>query len=178
MENTGIYKIVNLINNKCYVGSTNNFNRRKKEHFRLLKQSKSHSSILQKAVNKYGIDNFKFEILCYCNYDFIYKIEQLFVDEIKPEYNQCLEIVTCPKGYKHTEKTKKRFSELAKERHTTIDKFGYKKRIQKLDENDVVIEEYSSLKEYADEHNCSIASVSKSLSKGHKSKGFKIRAKP
>lgn len=178
MENIGIYQIINQINNKCYIGSTNNLTRRKRDHFRLLKQGNSHSIVLQRAANKYGIENFRFKVLCKCNQENIYELEQFFVDKLKPEYNQCLEVVTCPKGYKHTEETKQRFAELAEERHLNNPDFGYKKQIQKLDDNDNVIKEYSSLKEYANEHNCSIASVSKSLSKGHKCKGFKIRAKP
>ena len=175
---SGIYKIVNQVNNKCYIGSTNDLDRRKKEHFRLLKQGKSHSVVLQRAVDKYGIDNFVYEVLCCCKEDYLYGIEQFFVDKLCPEYNQCLEIVSCPKGYKHTKETKQRFAQLAKERHKNIPEFGFKKAIEKLDENDNVIKYYNSLKEYAEEHNCSIASVSKALSKGHKCKGFKIREKP
>lgn len=190
-KDIGIYKITNLINNKCYVGSSSNLNRRENDHFRLLKQGKSHSLLLQRAVNKYGIDNFKFEILDYCEESVIYKVEQEFVNNIKPEYNQCLEVVTCPKGYRHTDEAKIKISEARKksidtvllskqaiERHKTNDKFGYKKKIQKLDSKENVIKEYNSLKEYAIEHNCSIVAVSKALSKGHKCKGFKIRSKP
>ena len=32
----GIYRIVNLNNSKIYIGSTTNFSRRNKEHFKLL----------------------------------------------------------------------------------------------------------------------------------------------
>ena len=57
-----IYKATNKINNKCYIGFTNNLNLRKLDH--------KHSSITKKlnncfynAINKYGWDNFEWEIL-------------------------------------------------------------------------------------------------------------------
>lgn len=59
----GIYMILNTYNNKCYIGSTNNFNRRKNEHFNALRNNKHHSQHLQKSFNKYGEDKFVFIIL-------------------------------------------------------------------------------------------------------------------
>lgn len=60
-----IYKITNKINNKCYIGSTNDFERRKYEHI-ISSTSPNYTSYnypLQKAFRKYGIDNFTFEVL-------------------------------------------------------------------------------------------------------------------
>lgn len=59
----GIYCIYNKVNFKCYVGYTNNFKNRKKEHFVLLNANKHHSCYLQSSFNKYGKDNFIFQIL-------------------------------------------------------------------------------------------------------------------
>ena len=68
MNNKGkseIYSIVNLINNKQYIGSTNNFYRRLLEHING-RQSNRH---LQDALKKYGKENFiasrKFLIYAY-----------------------------------------------------------------------------------------------------------------
>jgi group I intron endonuclease len=58
-----IYKIVNIINNKIYVGSTVHYNIRIREHKYALKNNFHRNKILQKAWNKYGESNFKFEIL-------------------------------------------------------------------------------------------------------------------
>lgn len=60
---SGIYRIRNLVNDKCYVGSTKNFNRRRGEHFRLLVKNKHWNSHLQWSYNKYSPENFVFEIL-------------------------------------------------------------------------------------------------------------------
>ena len=65
MINQGIYKITNLINNKSYIGKTNNFKRRESDHFRLAttKGHKEYDKALYQAIRKYGKENFSFEII-------------------------------------------------------------------------------------------------------------------
>lgn len=58
-----IYCIKNILNNKVYIGSSVNFNKRKNLHLHYLKNNKHHSNHLQKAWNKYGKENFVFEII-------------------------------------------------------------------------------------------------------------------
>lgn len=62
----GIYKIVNLKNDKFYIGSTCNFRQRKNRHFNQLRKNKHHSIYLQRAFNKHGEENFKFIELELC----------------------------------------------------------------------------------------------------------------
>jgi group I intron endonuclease len=62
----GIYKIVNLETNKIYIGSSNDMLKRCKQHFSDLKNNTHRNSHLQASYNKYGILNFKFEILEIC----------------------------------------------------------------------------------------------------------------
>jgi len=54
-----IYKITNKLNQKVYIGQTNNLERRKSEHFRCLEKNK----ILYEAIKKYGKENFTFECI-------------------------------------------------------------------------------------------------------------------
>lgn len=63
---SGIYQIMNLVNNKIYIGSTNNLINRKDNHFSELKRNAHRNEHLQRAVNKYGIDNFEFKIVEKC----------------------------------------------------------------------------------------------------------------
>lgn len=56
-----IYKITNLVNNKVYIGQTNDFDRRKREHKN--KMYGRCSKILYNAITKYGWDNFSMEII-------------------------------------------------------------------------------------------------------------------
>ena len=61
----GIYKITNLINNKCYIGKTDNSERRWHDHQKLAftEGHKEYNKVLYQAFRKYGIENFTFEMI-------------------------------------------------------------------------------------------------------------------
>ena len=63
MKIAKIYKITNVVNNNCYIGSSTNFSRRKKRHFEQLNNGNHHSIILQRAYDKYGSNNFKIDVI-------------------------------------------------------------------------------------------------------------------
>lgn len=67
-KNIGIYRILNTKNNKIYIGSSENLNKRRIDHFGLLKRNKHHSIHLQRAWNRTlnPESTFIFEILEYC----------------------------------------------------------------------------------------------------------------
>ena len=54
-----IYQITNLINGKIYIGKTNNPKRRWENH----KCNNNPDMVIARALHKYGVNNFKFEIL-------------------------------------------------------------------------------------------------------------------
>lgn len=57
MSSHCIYKIQNKLNGKVYIGQTINFKKRIREH---INDSKT---VISKAINKYGKDNFSFDII-------------------------------------------------------------------------------------------------------------------
>lgn len=59
----GIYKIINVVNNKFYVGSAVNFSRRKARHFSELRHNKHNNRWLQASWNKHGEQAFIFAIV-------------------------------------------------------------------------------------------------------------------
>lgn len=59
----GIYKIINVVNNKFYVGSAVDFKRRKARHFSELRNNRHSNGRLQKAWNKYGEQSFVFVVV-------------------------------------------------------------------------------------------------------------------
>lgn len=60
----GIYRIVNTVNGKGYVGKTGmNFGDRWDSHRSLLNSGKHDNPLLQRAWDKYGAESFSFEIL-------------------------------------------------------------------------------------------------------------------
>jgi group I intron endonuclease len=59
----GIYKITNTTNNKFYIGSSKQLNKRIIDHFSRLRNNTHKNKFLQRAFNKYGESSFKIEIL-------------------------------------------------------------------------------------------------------------------
>ena len=59
----GIYKIINVINNKFYVGSAVDFTARKRRHWWALRSQRHANKHLQAAWNKYGEEAFTFVIV-------------------------------------------------------------------------------------------------------------------
>jgi len=116
---SGVYRWINLVNGKSYVGSSVNLGYRLKQYYSVsyLNRKKSASSI-SRALVKYGHSNFKLEILEYCEADrlIILEREQHYINLLKPEYN-ILKIAGSPLGYKHTEESlaKMRNRKLSKE---------------------------------------------------------------
>lgn len=63
-----VYKVTNLINNKIYIGKTfRGLKKRWSVHCASFKNPKVKKSYLQNAINKYGKENFKIEIIEKCN---------------------------------------------------------------------------------------------------------------
>lgn len=85
---SGIYKITNLINNKFYIGSAVNIKKRWKYHRRDFRRGKHHSTHFQRAWNKYGAENFKYEVLIRCPKEYLLKLEQWFLDTYTPWKNK------------------------------------------------------------------------------------------
>lgn len=61
--NSGIYYIINIVNNKKYIGSSFDIKKRISKHFRQLSKNKHINKHLQNAYNFYGKENFSFEIV-------------------------------------------------------------------------------------------------------------------
>lgn len=99
----GVYRWVNIINNKTYIGSSSNLSERFLDYYqaRVLLKSKTpiHSALL-----KYGYSNFKLEILEYCEREQVISREQHYFDTLKPEYN-VLKIAGSGLGFRHSPET-------------------------------------------------------------------------
>lgn len=85
-----IYKINNKTTGKIYIGSAIDFTKRKKQHIYHLNKGTHHSKHLQSAWNKYGEADFDFEVIVKCVTEYLIKLEQWFIDNLKPEYNMTL----------------------------------------------------------------------------------------
>lgn len=101
---SGVYRWVNLINGKTYVGSSINLGSRLRDYFKysFLTQPKNKKMPIYNALLKYGYSNFRLEILEYCDVMTLIEREQYYIDTLRPEYN-ILTIAGSSLGFKHTE---------------------------------------------------------------------------
>ena len=84
---SGIYKITNILNDKFYIGSSVNLYGRNRSHYNSLKHGTHSNQKLQFAANKYGLDNFYFEVICLISESNLLIVEGEYIGRLKPEYN-------------------------------------------------------------------------------------------
>lgn len=86
---SGIYKIEDLTNGRCYIGKSVNISQRWRQHRYDLRHNKHHSRHLQRAWNKRGEDGFKFSIIEKCDVSKCVEREQYYLDTENTFYNTC-----------------------------------------------------------------------------------------
>lgn len=117
----GIYKITNTVNNKIYIGSAISTKERWNQHKRKLKLNKHTNKHLQNAWNKYGDDKFTFKVIEYVeDKEKLIEREQYWIDNLKVcdrTYGYNININASNRlGMKHSEESKQKFREIAKNR--------------------------------------------------------------
>lgn len=109
-----IYKIINVINNKFYVGSTINMYKRTYNHRRRLRRKDHHCKHLQAAWDFYGEDAFKFVIVeVVSSPEELHDAENRWLQEHFGKdycYNASKYADTPMRGSEHSEDTKKKIS--------------------------------------------------------------------
>lgn len=81
----GIYKITNKINDKCYIGQSFNIEERWKQHI-TTERKRYPNKLLYKAFNKYGVNNFDFQIIEECSEESLNTKEQYWIQY----YHSCI----------------------------------------------------------------------------------------
>ncbi len=85
---TGVYSIINLVNQKLYIGSAaRSFMSRWSLHRVRLRDNQHNSPHLQAAWNKYGAEAFEFGVVEDCAPEKCIELEQFWMDFFQPEYN-------------------------------------------------------------------------------------------
>jgi group I intron endonuclease len=92
-----IYKITNIVNDKIYIGSTKDFATRCRTHINELNKNTHRNSKLQNSWNKYGKNNFRFEIIEYDVKD-QYFTEQLYLDKLSLNKDTCFNLTFVADG--------------------------------------------------------------------------------
>lgn len=78
---SGIYICSCLPNGYSYVGQAQSLSKRKQQHISSLRNNNHHNKHLQRAWNKYGEENFSWEILELCSVDCLNEREQYWIDK-------------------------------------------------------------------------------------------------
>lgn len=112
-----IYRITNLVNEKVYIGCTiNTLDKRLKEHiFRCTKTDIKNK--LCNSMRKYGVDNFKIDLIEECELFNLYEREKNFIEKFKSfEFglNSTFGGEGCL-GYKHPPEIRKKISDIIKD---------------------------------------------------------------
>ena len=89
----GIYKITNLLNNKVYIGQSINILKRWTSHSTEYSNpnSKAYNYALYRAIRKYGINNFSFQIVEICDSTQLDELEKHYIElfnSFKNGYNE------------------------------------------------------------------------------------------
>lgn len=133
LKKKGVYCIKNIITNKLYIGSTiTSFKKRLKDHKIMMKHKNHHNVYLNRAVIKYGIENFEFSIIEFIpNNDIIREREKYYIDILKTlstenGYNISNETTCIP----HNEETRRKISNSLKLKYQNDIEF--KQRMEKI----------------------------------------------
>lgn len=86
---SGIYSITSP-SGKLYLGSAINIRTRWKTHRKQLRRGIHHSPTLQRASDKYGVENLVFKVLLICQPENLLVYEQIAINALKPRYNIAL----------------------------------------------------------------------------------------
>lgn len=80
---TGIYKITNTVNGKCYIGQSTDLPNRIRKHIKTLLNGTNRNEHLQNAYKKYGPGSFTIEIIEECSEDQLDSREIFWIDFYK-----------------------------------------------------------------------------------------------
>lgn len=127
-----IYAIINIVDDKHYIGQTFDRDFRWKEHLKSLKGFYHHSILLQRAWCKYGSSNFIFVVLeVLDSVDKLNEREVYWGKLLKPEYN-IAPLGGSMRGYKHTEEARLNMSNAhkGKKQHSEEEKLKRSERMK------------------------------------------------
>ena len=98
---------------KIYIGSAVNIEKRWKVHLSSLRSGNHPNQKLQNFVNKYSLEGIKFTIILTCSKSSLLEWEQFYIDSLNPYFNICL-AAGSRFGTRHSNETRIKMSNTAK----------------------------------------------------------------
>lgn len=111
-----IYKIINKIDGKCYIGQTYNS---LEERWRHHKGNSSNCRYLKRAFNKYGIENFEMKLICICFDEDLNKYESQYIISCNSLVPSGYNLRQGGNGAKQNEETKQKIGETLREGYSS-----------------------------------------------------------
>lgn len=84
---SAVYKIVNTVTGDSYVGSSKNVKNRWACHISSYRWKQNPNNPMYQDFQKYGVDKFRFQILAPVEPEYLKRVEQEFIEMLKPTYN-------------------------------------------------------------------------------------------
>jgi len=120
-----IYRILNKITKKCYIGETKclNVTRRWNQHKKTIENDKGCCPALRDSVKKHGIENFEFTVLIICFDEDRFKYETEYIKKYNSVIPNGYNITNGGeggggfKGKKHTEEVKNKIKNTLKQKY-------------------------------------------------------------
>ena len=189
-----IYKTINLVNGKCYIGQTvqKNFIKYWLDHLKSAFRDKSTKKIFYNAIRKYGPENFMFEVLEFCDskeeldemeFHYIKQYKSFYLEENFCGYNMTWGgdgIVGFKLSKESIDKAKNtwiltgrnfKISTLKKEYWLNKERIFKKYKCITPEGNVVIID---NLNIFCKENNLSICTFSRTLNYSYQHKGYKL----
>lgn len=145
---SGIYSITNLVNGKRYIGKSLAIHYRWTRHRRELRKQEHYNSFLQRAWDKYGEENFKFEVVEKCEKECLCEREIHWIKEFKTLGQDY--------GYNLYDESKDipSFKEIRTKPHL---------RVYQIDEHNQIVKIWNSLHEVANFNNTTYEKMDKHI---------------
>jgi len=145
LSNNIIYKVVNKVNGKIYIGKTTKFKRRKQQH--ITDAFNGCNYVFHKAIRKYGVEQFEWNIIWEGDNELLNEMEIYFIKLYNSYYSY-------EKGYNmtfggdgntglRTDETKRKISECKRGiKHSADTKDKISKSCKGIKRSDETIEKY------------------------------------
>ena len=139
---SGVYKITNTVTGDFYIGSSKNVKIRWAHHKLPSTWKQQPNNPMYHDMKKYGLDKFAFEVLAEVEIEKLKEMEQQFIEQLKPTYNNYR-----AKGWDF-----ERRKEYNKEYHKSDKYKEYNKEYNKSDKRKKYMKEYEKSAEYKESH--------------------------
>lgn len=163
---------------KFYIGSAINIKARWARHRCDLKNNVHHSIILQRSWNKYGENDFVFNIIEECNIDNLIVREQYYLEKLLPVYNICRNAGNC-KGVKYSSESTEKKREYAIKNNVKPPRETWEHKqikVNALNSEGIVVKTFPSLAEacrFLGKDHTYVSTITRAIKRNIKAYGYK-----